>query len=114
MSSAGRWPRGPTLRLRTAPALEPDRAVFPVVRHQRSAGEREHHHRPRGARRPRSLSGFRGEAGASDRSDKCARRAVVTALAEYPEAPAHRVVLNDLPERLSARITHTAPLLQAV
>src|SRR5581483_5718911 len=88
------WPvAGASLDLRSATALEPDRAVLPVVdHHQRPAGGHGREKRARrGLRIDRRFGRQREE---RDRSHQASRGAVVAALAEDPHATTQGVVLN--------------------
>src|ERR1700748_3774926 len=90
-----------------AAALEPERAVFPVVRHhQRAARGGQREDRPwadgrfghgRRAAEPR-------EKGAG--GDDATRGPVVAALPEDPQAMAERVVLDELPGGVSVSRFH--------
>src|SRR3954449_338853 len=83
---ARRTPASLGLALRTGPPLEPERAVFPVVRHEQRARGREGQRAPRGGVGDEQ---YGGEAGQDH-----ARRTMVAALAEDPQTTANNVVVE--------------------
>src|ERR1700733_13283584 len=100
-------PDGGALELRPATALEPDRAVLPVM---------DHHQRARGQRQRRAWRhdrlGDRDRIGdqreARGRRDKAAGGAVVAALTEDPDTTPECVVLDEFSDGLSDVSPHFA------